>query len=34
MDEAERAKLTDMITENDIVIDGRKTSMAVRYIEY
>lgn len=34
MDVAERAKLTDMITENDIVIDGRKTSMAVRYIEY
>jgi hypothetical protein len=34
MDETKRAKLTDMITENDIVIDGRKTSMAVRYIEY
>ena len=34
MDDTQRAELADMLTENDIAVDGRKTSMAVRYIEY
>ena len=34
MDETQRAELAGMLTENDIAVDGRKTSMAVRYIEY
>ena len=34
MDETKRAELSDMLTMNDIAVDGRKTSVAVRYIEY
>lgn len=34
MDETKRAELTDMLTVNDIIVNGKETTMAVKYIEY
>ena len=34
MDETKRAELTDMLTVNDIIVNGKETTMAIKYIEY